>query len=185
VQYEIIVIGGSLGGIEASIEILKSLPSDYPVPVILVLHRLRGSAGGLVNIFNNALQLKVKEVDEKEEIKNGLVYIAPANYHTLIETDHVFSLDFSETVNFSRPSIDVTFESASEVYGTKTLGIILTGNNSDGAYGLYTIAQKGGLAIVQDPAEAKASPMPVSSLRNVASAKTMKLADISLLLHSL
>jgi two-component system, chemotaxis family, protein-glutamate methylesterase/glutaminase len=127
VHYEIIVIGGSLGGIEASIKILKDLPSDYPVPVILVLHRLSGNAGGLVNIFSNALRLKVKEVDEKEEIKSSMVYIAPANYHTLIEIDRIFSLDYSETVNFSRPSIDVTFESASEVYGTKTLGIILTG----------------------------------------------------------
>jgi two-component system, chemotaxis family, protein-glutamate methylesterase/glutaminase len=183
--YEIIVIGGSLGGIEASIEILKNLPSNYPVPIVLVLHRLRGNAGGLVNIFSNALNLKVKEVDEKEEIKNSSVYIAPANYHTLIESDRIFSLDYSETVNYSRPSIDVTFESASEVYGTKTLGIILTGNNSDGTSGLYKIAQKGGMVIVQDPAEAKAPTMPFSALTKVASAKTMKLLEISLLLQSL
>jgi two-component system, chemotaxis family, protein-glutamate methylesterase/glutaminase len=184
VHYEIIVIGGSLGGIEASIKILKDLPSDYPVPIILVLHRLRGSAEGLVNIFSNALRLRVKEIDEKEEIKSGLVYIAPANYHTLIETDRNFSLDFSETINFSRPSIDVTFESASDVYGSNTLGIILTGNNSDGTMGLYKIAQKGGLAIVQDPAEAKATPMPVSALNKVASAKKMKLSEISVFLQS-
>jgi two-component system, chemotaxis family, protein-glutamate methylesterase/glutaminase len=185
VHYEIIVIGGSLGGIEASIEILKGLPSDYPVPVILVLHRLRGNTGGLANIFSNALRLRVKEIDEKEEIKSGMVYIAPANYHTLIETDRIFSLDFSETVNFSRPSIDVTFESVSEVYGIKTLGIVLTGNNNDGTWGLHKIARKGGMAIVQDPAEAKAPPMPVSALKKVASAKKMRLSEISVFLQSL
>jgi two-component system, chemotaxis family, protein-glutamate methylesterase/glutaminase len=185
VYYEIIVIGGSLGGIEASIQILKNLPSNYPVPIVLVLHRYRDNAGGLVSIFSNALRLKVKEIDEKEEIKNSWVYIAPANYHTLIEKDRVFSLDYSETVNYSRPSIDVTFESASYVYGTKTMGIILTGNNNDGTYGLNKIAQYGGMSIVQDPLEAKASPMPLSALNKVASAKIMKLLEISLLLQSL
>lgn len=160
----LIVIGGSWGGIQASLAILKGLPADYPVPIVLVLHRLKNFESHLPQVYRKKLALKVREVEEKEFIDAGHVYLAPADYHVLIERDRTFSLDVSERENFSRPSIDVTFASAADVYGPRLTGVLLTGANKDGSAGLAYVAEKGGTAIVQNPAEAEVATMPQAAI---------------------
>lgn len=178
-------MGGSWGGMNAAIEILRHLPSDFALPVVLVLHRMRGVSSELPALIRKKTYIQVKEADEKEEIRPGMVYVAPADYHLLIEQDQTFSLDVSEAILFSRPSIDVTFESAAQVFGEKVIGIVLSGANKDGSRGLLNIAQTGGLAIVQDPRQAEVDTMPQSAIELVKQAKVMTLHEIASFLLSL
>ena len=163
-RVSLIVIGGSWGGIQASIQILKDLPADFSIPIVLVLHRLKNVDSGLHDIYAKKLKLKVLEVEEKESLVPGHVYVAPPNYHVLIEKDLSFSLDSSELENYSRPSIDVTFSSAADAVKSKTVGIILSGASRDGSKGLQSIAKKGGIPIVQDPMEAEVDTMPRAAI---------------------
>lgn len=181
----LIVIGGSWGGFKASQSILSALPADFKVPILLVLHRLRNFESDLASVYNNRLILKVKEVEEKEKIMPGNIYLAPSNYHVLIERDQTFSLDVSEFENYSRPSIDVTFTSAAEIYGAKTIGILLSGASKDGSNGLKNIQEKGGLAIVQNPKEAEVDTMPAAAIRMVPECTVLELNGIRELLLSL
>ena len=160
----LVVIGGSWGGIKASIDVLRELPATYSIPIVLVLHRHRNSEGDLQHLYGKKLALKVVEIEEKEPIRAGCVYLAPANYHVLIEKDRTFSLDVSEQENYSRPSIDVTFASAAEVFGAQLAGILLSGASKDGSSGLMQIVQQGGIAIVQDPEEAEVATMPNAAI---------------------
>jgi len=182
---KIIVIGGSWGGLQASLEILSGLPADFNIPIVLVLHRLKNFDGDLESIYRKKTSLRVMEVDEKESIKGGSLYIAPPNYHVLIEENETFSLDASEPENYSRPSIDVTFNSAAEIYGKKTLGILLSGANKDGSLGLSVIGKKGGIAIVQDPREAEVDTMPQSAIDVIPDCKIYNLIQIRDFLISL
>jgi two-component system, chemotaxis family, protein-glutamate methylesterase/glutaminase len=166
-KYKAIVIGTSWGGLDAISKILAGMPEDFVLPVVVVIHRLRNVESSLVDLIGKKTKLKVKEVDEKEPLSPGMVYLAPANYHVLIEKDLTFSLSVDEPVLFSRPSIDVLFESAAEAYGDQLVGVILTGANSDGSKGLKKISSMGGLTIVQLPDEAEVSTMPLSALRLV------------------
>lgn len=158
---EAIVIGASAGGVEALNRIFGSLPENFPIPIVTVLHI--GETRFISEAFH-ANGLKVREADEKEFPQKGTIYFAPADYHLLSETDHSFSLTTEEKVNFARPSIDVTFESFADVYKDKLLGIVLTGANQDGAQGLRCIRKRGGKTLVQDPAEAAQPEMPRSAL---------------------
>jgi two-component system chemotaxis response regulator CheB len=169
----------------AAIEILRRLPSDFALPVVLVLHRMRGVSSELPALIRKKTCIQVKEADEKEEIQPGMVYIAPADYHLLIEQDQTLSLDVSEAILFSRPSIDVTFESAAQVFGEKVIGIVLSGASKDGSQGLLNIARAGGLAIVQDPGQAEVDTMPQSAIELVTQAKVMTLHEIASFLLSL
>jgi two-component system chemotaxis response regulator CheB len=164
-RIDLIAIGGSWGGMDAVISILNGLPADFPVPVAIVLHRHKSMVSSLVEIFARNLTLHVKEVDEKEKIEAGIVYIAPRNYHILIEKNRSFSLCVSEEVHYARPSIDVFFESAAGIYKKRLLGILLTGANADGSEGLKAIADNGGTTIVQDPEDAESPYMPESALK--------------------
>lgn len=181
----IIMIGGSWGGLKASMSILSGLPAGYPFPVILVLHRLKNFESDLQGIFRKKLSLQVREIEEKEKIIPGCVYIAPSNYHVLIEKDQTFSLDVSEYENYSRPSIDVTFKNASEVYGAGTAGILLSGASKDGSQGLKQIQEKGGMALVQDPEEAEVDTMPLSAISLIPECRVMTLDKIHEFLLSL
>jgi len=164
-NFKCIVIGVSAGGMNALPRVLSSLPSDFSVPVIVVQHVGPDSHNNyFINYINKHSQRIVKEADEKEPITKGHVYIAPANYHLLVENDETFSLSIDARVNYSRPSIDVLFKSAAEAYKSKVIGIILTGANNDGAEGLQRIKQYGGLAVVQDPKEAESDVMPRAAL---------------------
>lgn len=182
---KLLVIGGSWGGIQATLAILKELPERYSIPIILVLHRHRNFDSDLQHLFDKRLALKVVEVEEKESIMGGYVYLAPANYHVLIEKDQTFSLDVSEHENYSRPSIDVTFASAAEALGARVTGILLSGASKDGSLGLKQIAEKGGIALVQDPGEAEAATMPQSAISLIPACKILKLEKIKEYLLSL
>lgn len=162
--YEAIVIGTSAGGFQALSILLEKLPSDYPLPIAVVQHRSRDSKHLFEEVLQSKCRIKIKQVDEKETLRSGFVYIAPSDYHLLIETDRSFSLSCEPPVRFSRPSIDVLFESAALAYGDKLLGIILTGANDDGAGGISAISKSGGMTIAQNPDEAQYPYMVQASI---------------------
>ncbi|MBD1395658.1 chemotaxis protein CheB [Pontibacter sp. JH31] len=182
---KLIVIGGSWGGIQAALSVLQPLPANYSIPIVLVLHRLRNQEGGLQELFERKLNLKALEIEEKEKPEPGHVYLAPANYHVLLEKDHTFSLDDSELENYSRPSIDVTFTSAADVFGENTVGILLSGASRDGSSGLKYIFEKQGLVIAQDPAEAEVATMPLAAINSIPGCSIMNVAQIQSFLLSL
>lgn len=163
-RYEAAVIGASAGGMNAMKAIFSLLPASYPLPFIVVQHIGARSDGWWIEFLNEKSQLRVKEADEKEPIEKGTVYIAPPNYHLLVEKDRTFTLTIGERVNFARPSIDLLFESAAEVYTDRLIGILLTGSNHDGALGLKKIQDLGGLTIVEDPATAEWPGMPEAAI---------------------
>jgi two-component system chemotaxis response regulator CheB len=159
-----IVIGGSAGSLKIILYILSHLKQGFAIPIVIVLHRKNDSESTLSDVINNSTHLKVKEAEDKEPIVTGMVYVAPADYHLLIEKEHIFSLDVSEKVNFSRPSIDVTFQTAAEAYGSHLIAIILSGANDDGTDGLKTVRKKNGTVIAQDPKTASMYVMPQSAI---------------------
>ena len=163
-KYEAVVIGVSAGGTEALSTILPSLPGEFKLPIVIVQHMHPNSDNFLAKLLTEKTQLTVKEAEEKEKITAGTIYLAPANYHLLIEDDRTFLLSTAERVNYARPSIDVLFETAADVFGAGLIGVILTGANSDGSQGLKRIKEKGGLTIVQDPNTADMDSMPRAAL---------------------
>lgn len=180
-----VVIGASAGGVQALLQILPSLPASYPLPVLIVVHVPPDRDNALVSLFQARCQIQVREAEDKEPILPGVVYFAPSDYHLLVEKDGTLSLSSDELVNHSRPSIDVLLESAADAFGSELVGVILTGANDDGARGLQAVVESGGVAIVEDPAEAYASAMPAASLRASPSAKAMKVAAIASYVSSL
>ncbi len=166
-SYRLVVIGGSAGSLDVILKILAVLPGVLPVPVVIVLHRKNSNDTLLTDLLSTKTRLRVKEVEEKEPLRPGHLYIAPADYHLLIEKDYTFSLDDSEKINYSRPSIDATFETAADVYGFSLIAILLSGANTDGVEGLKKIKQSGGLTIVQEPESAEVSYMPQQAINNV------------------
>jgi len=174
-----IVIGTSHGGLEALKIILPKLGKEFAVPVIVVLHIGDHENEIFVNYMNSICQLQVKEVESNERITPGYIYFAPPRYHLLIENDYTFSLSTDVKYNYSRPSIDVLFESAAWVYSKNLIGVVLTGANSDGANGLRIIKDFGGIAIIQDPDSAVSSIMPQTALRIAKPDFKLKLEDIA------
>jgi two-component system chemotaxis response regulator CheB len=157
---QLIVIGGSAGSLHVIIDLLGPLRPGFPIPLLVVLHRNVQYDSSLEDLFSAKTQLTCKEVEEKEPLQPGIIYLCPADYHVLIEKDHSFSLDYSERVNYSRPSIDVSFKSAAEAYGPGLICVLLSGANADGAEGLEYARQKGSITVVQDPATADVAFMP-------------------------
>lgn len=178
-DYEAIVIGASAGGLNALQEVLAPLPADFTLPILVVQHRSPAPGDSLAFSLSASCQLMVKEADDKEPVKPGYVYIAPADYHLLVERDRTLSLSVDAKVCYSRPSIDVLFETAAEAYLSGLVGIILTGANNDGTAGLKRIKEKGGLTIVQDPATAEAAVMPRSAIQENIVDKILSLAEIA------
>lgn len=158
------VVGVSTGGVNALQKLLGQLPADFSLPLLIVQHIGADAGSGLAKLLDERCQLRVKEADEQDEILAGTVYLAPPNYHLLVERDGFLSLSADPHVSFARPSVDVLFESAAEVFGPELIGVVLTGANYDGSQGLKTIKQKGGVAIVQDPDDAEARQMPQSAI---------------------
>ncbi|MDH5299722.1 MAG: chemotaxis protein CheB [Desulfobulbaceae bacterium] len=171
-------MGVSSGGWAALAEILPALPADFPMPVVVVQHLHPQQDDFFLGHLNDICALRVKIADEKELLRPGHVYFAPPNYHLLIEKDRTFSLSVDQRVNFSRPAIDVLFESGAEVYSSRLVGVILTGANADGAHGLKQIKDGGGLAIVQDPATAQIDYMPRAAMAAVAVDHVLPLTEI-------
>jgi two-component system, chemotaxis family, protein-glutamate methylesterase/glutaminase len=178
VAYEIAVIGTSWGGLDAFGELLSPLPPGFGLAVVLVQHRHRDSSAALASVLQERTRLRVCDIEDKQPAKPGCVYIAPPDYHLLVEQGF-FSLSTDAPVRYSRPSIDVAFNSAADSYAERTVGIVLTGSNSDGAAGLSRIAARGGMAIVQEPATAESPQMPAAALAAVPTAKRMTIAEIS------
>ena len=177
-RYKAVVMGASAGGFSALSTVLTVLPADFAAPVIIVQHMSPDSDNYVVRTLNGCCRIRVKEADEKEKAVPGGVYIAPPNYHLMIEEDTTLSLSTGKRVRNSRPSIDVLFETAAEAYGTGLIGVILTGSNNDGSRGLSRIKSEGGLAVVQDPETAEADEMPGAAIAMVDVDNILTLSEI-------
>jgi two-component system chemotaxis response regulator CheB len=165
--YEVLIIGGSAGSLSMVLKIIPQLKKEMNLSVILVFHRKQSEDTTLIDLLSLRTEYTVKDADDKDDVLPGVIYVAPADYHVLIERNHTITLDDSEKINFSRPSIDVTFETAAEVYGKSLACILLSGANADGVQGLVRAKSLGSLIIVQDPASAEVSFMPQRALENV------------------
>jgi Chemotaxis response regulator containing a CheY-like receiver domain and a methylesterase domain len=175
----IILIGGSAGSLNGVLSILPELTGSLPFAVIIVLHRKPASENILVHLLAAKTRLVVKEAEEKEPILPGHVYIAPADYHLLVEKEYSFSLDVSEKIHYSRPSIDVTFESAAEAFGPNALALLLSGANIDGAAGMQKIKACGGICMVQEPGSAEVGVMPQQAIDTVAVDKILPIEKMA------
>lgn len=174
-----VAIGASAGAIDALSQILPRLPRDFAAPVFVVVHIPPDKESILAELFASKCSVRVKEAEDKEEIMNGTVYFAPSNYHLQVEPDFCLSLSSDEPVLFSRPSVDILFETAADAYGEGLTAVVLTGANSDGAQGLRAVIDAGGRGLVQDPEFAEVSAMPEAALRLNPEAKRIKLDEIA------
>lgn len=184
-QPHILVIGGSAGSLEPILKILPGLQAGMNIAIIIVVHRKPSSDTILVDLLNSRLDVPVKEAEEKERLLRNHVYIVPADYHLLVEKDFSLSLDVSEKVNHSRPSIDVTFESVAEAALDKTIAVLLSGANADGTEGLKKVKAKGGYCIVQEPRSAEVDYMPRHAIEQVEPNKILPAEEIAAWINQL
>jgi len=184
-RIDAVVIGTSAGGVEALSVLLPALPATLQVPVFIVLHLPRDRPSLLVDIFAPKSALAVREAEDKEPVSAGTVYFAPPDYHLLIDQGPQIALSTEDLVYFSRPSIDVLFESAADIYGPRLLGIILTGASQDGAAGLAAVHNAGGITVVQHPDTAQSSYMTAAALKLTAADFVLPLAEIADVIASL
>ncbi|SDW72705.1 two-component system, chemotaxis family, response regulator CheB [Pseudomonas syringae] len=180
-----IVVGASAGGVEALLRIFSALRPGFSLPVLTVLHLPDDRRSQLAHVFQNRLQIPVKEADNKEDIVPGTLYFAPSSYHLSVESDRSLSLSQEDRVFYSRPSIDILFDSAADAYGSRLAGVLLTGANNDGARGLLQIRKNGGFTVIQDPLQAQASTMPEAGLALHSPDYLLSLTDIGRLLVEL
>jgi two-component system, chemotaxis family, protein-glutamate methylesterase/glutaminase len=174
----LVVIGGSSGAFEILLEVLPGLPAGLPFPIIVVLHLPPHRPSGIAELFSGRCRMPVREAEDKEILQEGVIYFAPPNYHLLVEREGMLALSIDPPMNYSRPSIDVLFESAAEAMGSGVTGILLSGANSDGAHGLQAIAAAGGIAVVEDPQSARTKTMPAAGLKACPAARIMRAGDI-------
>jgi two-component system chemotaxis response regulator CheB len=177
VGYDLVVVGTSWGGLAALRTLVAGLPDSFQMAVTLVQHRHKDSDHLLRTLLQERSSLEVCEVEDKMPLQHGRIYVAPPDYHTLVEPGH-FALSTDAPVRYSRPSIDVTFSSAADSYAHRTVGVVLTGANADGADGLRRISDRGGLALVQDPDSAESRLMPAAARKAVPRARVMSLEGI-------
>jgi len=175
----VVVMGASAGAIQALTRILPALPAGFPLPILVVVHVPADRSNFLAPLFEAKCALGVREADDKEPAIAGTVYFAPPDYHLLLEADGSLALSSEDPVQFSRPSIDVLFESAADAFGAETIGIVLTGGNADGAEGLRAIAAAGGTVIIEDPVSAYADAMPLAAQHACPSATPLSLDAIT------
>ena len=164
---EAVVIGASAGGVHALLALLSGLPTNFLLPIIAVIHLPKERSSRLAEVFQQRLAMSVQEAADKQAIAPATLYFAGSGYHLSIELDRTFSLSCEDPVNYSRPSIDVLMASAADAYGARLAGVLLTGANVDGAAGLARIKQRGGMTVVQDPAEAQVATMPEAAIRKM------------------
>jgi len=175
---EILLLGGSAGSFNLIFQIVKNFDPNLNKSVIIIIHRKRNFFSDIEKLFSENSRISFREINDKELIRTNTVYIAPPNYHTLIEKEKCFGLDVSEDVWYSRPSIDVTFESAAEVYKGNCTAILFSGANQDGAQGLLKMREYGSLTIVQDPFDAEMSQMPDAAIEINAAEYVLRTNDI-------
>lgn len=181
-SYQVIVIGASYGGIKALQQLLPALCKITSLPIIIAQHIKKSHKSILAKQFTKLCQRKTMEARKNDEICHNTLYFAPGDYHLLIEDNNKLSLSMDNHVNFSRPSIDVLFESAADAYANTAIGIILTGSNIDGAAGIKKIYDAGGITIAQNPTEAIAKNMPQAAINTGKIDEILKLADIAMYL---
>lgn len=180
VQRAAVVIGCSTGGLQALSTVLSGLRADLPVPVIVLCHRGQDDDSGLlVELLARQSPLPVREAEERQPVTPGIVHLAPSGYHLLIEAERRFMLSADIRVRFVRPSVDVLFASAADVYAELLLAVVLTGANDDGAEGLVQVRQRGGYALVQDPKEAEAPQMPLAALTRAGADEVLTLSAVA------
>jgi two-component system, chemotaxis family, protein-glutamate methylesterase/glutaminase len=184
--YDLIVIGASWGGLRAIRQVLSDLPDDVDVPIVVAQHRHPDSLeGALAQLLQEETDRPVLDVEDKMRIEPRHVYVAPPDYHVLVEATSLLALSVDERVRFARPSIDVLFESAADAYGAGVIGIILTGANDDGALGLARIKRRGGVALVQDPAGAARRNMPEAAIAATVADAILPLEEIGKFVYGL
>ncbi|MET0656831.1 MAG: chemotaxis protein CheB [Steroidobacteraceae bacterium] len=184
-KVEAVVIGGSAGSVEALSVLLPALTAESRVSVLIVIHLPRERPSMLIDLFTPRCALPVREAQDKDPVEPGSVYFAPPDYHLLVEEGRTLALSVDEPVNFSRPSIDVLFESAADVFGPRLMGVILTGANEDGAAGLKAIRRTGGMALVQEPSSAQVPFMPAAALKAVPDCQVLGLDQLAELFQTL
>ena len=182
---KLIIIGGSAGSLDVLLHIVPSLKKTFSIPIVIVVHRKIPNDTVLPNLLSTKTHLLVKEIEEKERIQPGSIYIVPGDYHVLIENDHTFSLDYSEKVNFSRPSIDVVFQSAANVFRQHLVCILVSGANADGTEGMQYVQQQGGTTIAQLPSSAEVAYMPEQAILHNAAHYVLDLSDMADFLNKL
>jgi two-component system chemotaxis response regulator CheB len=178
----VLIIGGSAGSLEVLLKILPRLTAIPSFAIVIVMHRRSGEDTTLEELISHKTIIPVQEVEDKVLLQPGTVYIAPSDYHLLFEKNQELSLDISEKVNYSRPSIDVSFESAAAVYGTSLVAVLLSGANADGTAGLKAVKEAGGTVIVQDPATAEVPYMPGSAIANVSVNRVVGISQLGTLI---
>ncbi|GEP51263.1 chemotaxis protein CheB [Flavobacterium noncentrifugens] len=183
-NFKVLIIGGSAGSLEVLIRILPQLTA-IPFALVIVLHRKAGDDSMLEELIAAKTTIPVMEVDDKTPLVPGSICIAPSDYHLLFEKDDILSLDASEKINFSRPSIDVSFESAAEIYGSRLTAILLSGANSDGTNGAIAIKNAGGMVVIQKPESASMSYMPNSAIQNMVPDYILDVDGILDLIHNI
>lgn len=161
---ELVVIGASSGGLDVLIQLLQALPEQYQIPTVAILHQRPNRASGVPKMLSRYTHLRVQEPEDKQAIELGSFYVAPPNYHLLVDPEKVFSFSVDAPLNYCRPSIDMAFQSAAEVYQDRLVGCILTGANSDGANGVRAIKANNGCVYVQSPDEATVNTMPLAAI---------------------
>lgn len=174
-----VVVGASAGALDALSFLLPTLPDDYPLPILVVVHLPPDKKSVMADLLRSKCRVDVREAEEKEPIEGGTVYLAPPDYHLLVESDRRLALSSEEQVNFARPAIDVLFETAADAYGAGLVGIVLTGANGDGAHGLRAIMDAGGIGLVERPDAAYASAMPQAALDSCPNARALSLEEIA------
>lgn len=184
VEIRAVVIGASAGAVDTLLGILPELPENYPLPLLIVVHLPPDRGSTLATLLDSRCHITVKEAEDKEPIRPGTAYLAPPDYHLLVEPEMVLSLSNEEPVFYSRPSIDVLFESAADAYGDTLAGVILTGANPDGARGLRAVFAAGGLAFVQTPESATADAMPRAALAACPGARVLTPGQIATVLKT-
>jgi two-component system chemotaxis response regulator CheB len=182
--FQFVAVGASLGGLHALKTVFSALPGDFPLPIAVVQHRSVDGTGDLTPLLSRVMSLPVLEVDDKQPIEEGRVYVCPANYHLLVD-DGRFALSTDAPVLHARPSIDVLFESAAEFFGSGVIGVLLTGMSRDGSAGLRKIKAAGGCVVVQDPSAAEAQVMPRTAIESVDVDRILPLQEIAPFLRAL
>ncbi len=183
-RYDIVVIGGSAGGLESVRTIVHGLPADFTLPVLAVLHLHPKYVSHAAEILRRHTKLEVKDAEDQETITRGRVYMAPPNRHLLVNLG-VLNLADTPALNFSRPSVDRTFESVAKTYGSQVIGVVLSGSGRDGSEGLRAIKEAGGFAIVEDPLTARFPGMPSAAVSASSVDRIVPLDDIAPLLLEL
>jgi two-component system chemotaxis response regulator CheB len=184
-RYELLIIGGSAGSLNVALSIIPTLTKQMNVSVIIIFHRKNTEDTGLLEMMAHRTSYTVREAGDKDELIPGVIYLAPPDYHVLVERDKTITLDDSEKVNYSRPSIDVTMQSAADVYGERLMCVLLSGANADGAKGMVDAKKQGACIVVQDPETAEVPFMPQSALHLLKADVLLNKDDLSSLVNEL